>query len=74
MIHGPIKQDTDYVELETGITYTVLAANEDGIIHTDTVLEVLGTEVPCVVYYSPTRVTKTIVCAETAFRERFRET
>jgi hypothetical protein len=73
MIHGPIKQDRDYIELVTGMTFTVLAANTDGTLNTETVLEVLGTEVPCVVYYNPHHITKTIVCAETAFRERFEE-
>ena len=47
--------------------------NKDGENDTETVLDVLGVELPCVVYYSTHKIEKTIVVAESAFRERFRE-
>jgi hypothetical protein len=72
MLEGPIAQDTDYVEIETDIVYTVLLGTQDGIIDTETVLEVLGTELPAVVYYNQLHSTKSYVCTEAAFRERFK--
>jgi len=73
MIDGPIKQDAEYVEEITGEIYTVLSGTQDDALKTTTVLEVLGTELPCVVYYSTANVTKTIVVSETDFRQRFKE-
>jgi hypothetical protein len=71
MIEGPISQDKEYIELATGQIFTVLSGNDDDGNPTETVLDVLGVELPCVVYYSTTQVEKTIVVAESAFRERF---
>jgi hypothetical protein len=71
MIDGPIIQDRDYIEIDTGTRYTVLAANSDGTTDTHTVLDVLGVEVPCIVFYDQRKSEKVIVCAESAFRERF---
>jgi hypothetical protein len=51
----------------------VLSGTQDDALKTTTVLEVLGTELPCVVYYSTANVTKTIVVSETDFRQRFKE-
>jgi hypothetical protein len=71
MIDGPIKQDTEYVENATGEIFTVLAGNDDAGEPTETVLQVLGTELPAVVYYSTANVTKTIIVSEPTFRENF---
>jgi hypothetical protein len=71
MIDGPISQDTEYVENSTGEIFTVLSGNDDEGTPTETVLRVLGTELPAVVYYSTSDVTKTIIVSETSFRQDF---
>jgi len=71
MIDGPITQDTEYVEDSTGEIFTVLSGTEDDGKHTTTVLKVLGTELPAVVYYSTSDASKTIVVSEAAFRQDF---
>lgn len=73
MIDGPIQQDQEYIEEATGEIYTVLSGTDDGGTPTKTVLEVLSTELPCIVYYSTANVTKTIVCSEADFRMRFKD-
>ena len=45
----PIRQDTEYVENATGEIFTVLAGNDDAGEPTQTVLLVLGAELPAVV-------------------------
>ena len=74
MIDGPITQDTEYVEDATGEIFTVLSGNDDAGTPTTTVLRVLGTELPAVVYYSTSDVTKTIVVSEPTFRQDFSPT
>jgi hypothetical protein len=71
MIDGPISQDTEYVENATGEIFTVLSGNDDDGVPTSTVLKVLGTELPAVVYYSTGDVTRTIIVSEDAFRRDF---
>lgn len=67
----PIRQDTEYVENASGEIFTVLSGNDDAGVPTSTVLKVLGVELPAVVYYSTADVTKTVIVAETAFRQDF---
>ena len=74
MIDGPITQDTEYFEDATGEIFTVLSGNDDAGTPTTTVLRVLGTELPAVVYYSTSDVTKTIVVSEATFRQDFSPT
>jgi len=71
VIEGPIKTEEDFIELATGEIFTVLSGNEEGVVATETVLEILGTEQPAIVYYSQANSTTTIICTEGAFRERF---
>lgn len=68
---NPITQDTEFVEDATGEIFTVLSGTHDGEAVNSTVLFVLGTEVPAVVYYSTSNVTRTIIVAETVFRQNF---
>jgi len=71
MIDGPIEDDGEYVENATGEIFTVLAGNVHEGTPTETVLKVLGTELPAIVYYSTGDPNKTVVVSETAFRQDF---
>jgi hypothetical protein len=73
MIENPIRQDVEYVHTATGEVFTVLAGNDDAGNPTKTVLQVLGTELPAIVYYSTADVTKTIIVSEATFRTDFQE-
>jgi hypothetical protein len=73
MIEGPIKQDHEYVHVASGKTFTVLAGNEEGVLPTETILEFGPASVPAVVYYDQHDHLRTLICAESVFREEFRE-